>query len=83
VLRQALHEQLRDAARHPGWRRVIVLLGDGEPHDIDVHEPGYLQADLRAAARPRPAAWRCAPWCCRRAGPRPCSAGSGPAAVPA
>lgn len=51
VLRQALQEQLDDAARHPGWRRVIVLLTDGELHDIDVHEAGYLQADLARACR--------------------------------
>lgn len=51
VLRQALQDQLADAARHPGWRRVIVLLTDGELHDIDVHEAGYLQADLARAGR--------------------------------
>lgn len=51
VLRQALQMQLEDAARHPGWRRVIVLLTDGELHDIDVHEAGYLQADLARACR--------------------------------
>lgn len=51
VLRQALQDQLDDAARHPGWRRVIVLLTDGELHDIDVHEAGYLQADLARVCR--------------------------------
>lgn len=51
VLRQALQDQLADAARHPGWRRVIVLLTDGELHDTDVHEAGYLQADLARACR--------------------------------
>lgn len=51
VLRQALQAQLADAARHPGWRRVMVLLTDGELRDIDVHEAGYLQADLARACR--------------------------------
>ncbi len=50
ALRHALHLCERDARQHPGWRRVVVLLTDGEPHDIDVHDPGYLPADLRRAA---------------------------------
>jgi len=50
VLRHAVTLAAADAARHPGWRRVIVLVTDGESHDIDVHHPAYLPADLRRAA---------------------------------
>lgn len=51
ALRHALHLCDRDARLHPGWRRVVVVLTDGEPHDIDVHDPHYLPADLARAAR--------------------------------
>jgi len=51
ALRHALHLSEQDARRHPGWRRVVVLLTDGEPHDVDVHDPAYLPADLLRAAR--------------------------------
>jgi nitric oxide reductase NorD protein len=51
ALRHALHLSAVDARRHPGWRRLIVLLTDGEAHDIDVHDPAYLPADLQRAAR--------------------------------
>lgn len=32
----------------PGW---VLLLSDGEPHDIDVHDPRYLVDDARHAVR--------------------------------
>jgi len=32
-------------------RRQLVVLGDGVPYDIDVFEPGYLEADTRDAIR--------------------------------
>lgn len=52
ALRHALALSEQDARQHPGFCRVIVVLTDGELHDIDVHEPGYLPADLcRAAAQ--------------------------------
>lgn len=51
ALRHALHLSELDARQHPGWRRVVVVLSDGEPHDIDVHDPDYLNADLQRAAR--------------------------------
>ncbi len=50
VLRHATALCAADAVRHPGWHRVIVLVTDGEPHDIDVPNPAYLGADLRRAA---------------------------------
>jgi nitric oxide reductase activation protein len=49
ALRHGLQLSAEDARRHPGHRRVIVLLTDGELHDIDVHDPHYLPADLRRA----------------------------------
>jgi nitric oxide reductase activation protein len=51
AVRHALHLSAQDARAHPGWRRVVLLLTDGEPHDVDVHDPAYLPADLQRAAR--------------------------------
>lgn len=51
AVRHALHLSAQDACAHPGWRRVVLLLTDGEPHDVDVHDPAYLPADLQRAAR--------------------------------
>lgn len=51
AVRHALHLCALDARQHPGWRRAVVLLTDGEAHDIDVHDPDYLPADLARAAR--------------------------------
>lgn len=51
ALRHALHLSALDQRRHPGRQRLIVLLSDGEPHDVDVHDPAYLPADLQRAAR--------------------------------
>lgn len=45
---------LRHLAGAPGAgtaRRLLVLLTDGEPHDIDIHDPAYLEDDLRRAIR--------------------------------
>lgn len=35
----------------PAERRTVLLLSDGEPHDIDVHDPTHLLADARRAVR--------------------------------
>lgn len=35
----------------PAERRSVLLLSDGEPHDIDVHDPTHLLADARRAVR--------------------------------
>lgn len=51
ALRHALHLSALDQRRHPGARRLVLLLSDGEPHDVDVHDPAYLPADLQRAAR--------------------------------
>lgn len=50
ALRHGLRLSAADARQRPGLRRVIVLLTDGELHDVDVHDPDYLPADLRRAA---------------------------------
>lgn len=49
ALRHAMAVCADDALRQPGWQRVIVLVTDGEPHDIDVPHPRYLSADLHRA----------------------------------
>lgn len=51
ALRHGLWLSTADARRRPGLRRVIVLLTDGELHDVDVHDPAYLPADLQRAAQ--------------------------------
>jgi len=38
------------ALRHAALRRVL-LLTDGRPHDVDVHDPHYLVEDARQAVR--------------------------------
>ncbi len=45
-VRHGLAEHARDARNHPGWRRVVIIVTDGELHDIDVHDPTYLYGDL-------------------------------------
>lgn len=51
ALRHGLRLSADDARRHPGRQRVIVLLTDGELHDVDVHDQAYLPADLQRAGR--------------------------------
>ena len=51
VLRHGVALCEGDALRHLGWRRVIVFVTDGEPHDVDVPNSAYLGADLRRAAQ--------------------------------
>ena len=45
-VRHALAEHAQDARKQPGWRRMVVIVTDGELHDIDVHDPAYLYGDL-------------------------------------
>jgi len=47
ALRHATDALLRRGAPN-GW---VILLSDGEPHDIDVHDPRYLVEDARQAVR--------------------------------
>lgn len=37
-------------AKHACGRSLIVLVTDGEPHDVDIHDPLYLREDLYRAA---------------------------------
>lgn len=37
--------------RHRRGPRWVWLLSDGQPHDVDVHDPNYLVADARHAVR--------------------------------
>ena len=45
ALRHAV-QLCRQDTRAPGAATHILVLTDGELHDLDVHEPGYLDADL-------------------------------------
>lgn len=56
AVRHALQLHALDQRRHPGWRRRVLLLTDGELHDVDVHDPAYLPADLQHAVRDAAAA---------------------------
>lgn len=47
----ALRHAARALIREPTPRRFAIVLGDGEPHDIDIHEPGYLAEDARHAVQ--------------------------------
>lgn len=44
-----LRHATRRLAAQRGTRRWVVLLSDGSPHDIDVHDPAYLIEDARHA----------------------------------
>ncbi|MDB5883739.1 MAG: hypothetical protein JWP43_3617 [Ramlibacter sp.] len=50
VLRHGAADAAAQSLRLGGARPLVLLLCDGEPHDIDVHDPAYLSADLRRAA---------------------------------
>lgn len=39
----------RAFAGRSALRPLVLLLGDGEPHDVDAPDPGYLAGDLRHA----------------------------------
>jgi uncharacterized protein YegL len=45
----ALRHAASRVAAHAAVRRWVILLSDGEPHDIDVFDPRYLIADARHA----------------------------------
>lgn len=46
----ALRHATRLLSAQPGPRRIL-LITDGEPHDVDVHDPKYLVEDARQAVR--------------------------------
>jgi nitric oxide reductase NorD protein len=43
------HASFRLAQQRGTGDRLLVVLGDGQPWDIDIHEPDYLVADARQA----------------------------------
>jgi nitric oxide reductase activation protein len=45
----ALRHAAAGFAGDAGQRRCVIVLSDGEPHDIDVHDPRYLSDDARHA----------------------------------
>ena len=47
----ALRHATRCVLRRAGGPRWVLVLSDGEPHDIDVHDPRYLIEDARRAVR--------------------------------
>lgn len=59
ALRPAGSTRLGAALRHAGQRlgtgrsdaRWVLLVSDGQPHDVDVHDPRYLVDDARHAVR--------------------------------
>lgn len=52
----ALRHAVDRLSQYDGSARWVILLSDGEPYDIDVHDPRYLVEDARHAVR---AAARC------------------------
>jgi nitric oxide reductase activation protein len=47
----ALRHATAALARRPERRRHLLVLTDGEPHDVDIHDACYLVDDLRMALR--------------------------------
>jgi nitric oxide reductase NorD protein len=47
----ALRHAARALTRQEASRRIVIVLGDGEPYDIDIHDPRYLVEDARHAAQ--------------------------------
>jgi hypothetical protein len=45
----ALRHATRRLARHDSGSRLLLVLSDGHPHDVDVHDPHYLVDDARRA----------------------------------
>jgi nitric oxide reductase activation protein len=47
----ALRHAASRLAEHRSGPRWVIVLSDGEPHDVDVHDPRYLIEDARHAVR--------------------------------
>ncbi len=45
----ALRHATAGLAHRPSERRIVLLLSDAEPHDIDIHDSRYLVEDARRA----------------------------------
>lgn len=49
ALRHACAEVRARVQRDPVLQPLVLLLTDGEPHDVDAHDPAYLRGDVRRA----------------------------------
>lgn len=49
VLRHACVEVRACVQRDSAQQPLVLLLTDGEPHDVDAHDPAYLRGDLQRA----------------------------------
>ena len=47
----ALRHATRALAGEPPGAKLVLAMTDGEPHDVDIHDPRYLPADARHAAQ--------------------------------
>lgn len=47
----AIRHGTRELARRHDGERLLLVISDGQPHDIDVHDPRYLVEDARHAVR--------------------------------
>jgi nitric oxide reductase NorD protein len=47
----ALRHATRALTAQPASRRLVVVMSDGEPHDVDIHDPHYLIEDARHAVQ--------------------------------
>lgn len=45
----AMRHATRRLAERDGASRLLLVLSDGQPHDVDVHDPRYLVEDARRA----------------------------------
>jgi nitric oxide reductase activation protein len=45
----ALRHATRSLAQYRNGPRWVFVLSDGEPHDVDIHDPRYLVEDARHA----------------------------------
>ena len=47
----ALRHATRALAGEPPGAKLVLAMTDGEPHDVDIHDPRYLPADARHAVQ--------------------------------
>ncbi len=47
----ALRHATRTLTAEPATQRIVLVMSDGEPHDVDIHDPHYLVEDARHAVQ--------------------------------
>lgn len=47
----ALRHAARTLTAEPAAQRIVLVMSDGEPHDVDIHDPHYLVEDARHAVQ--------------------------------